>query len=544
MTPREVSITMRDGVKIGAAIYAPSGSGRYPALLAASPYRYDNNDLPASPQFLWRETGPIDFYVEQGYAYVHMDVRGSGKSGGAFEFLGPNEQRDLYEVIEWIAKQPWSNGKVGGIGQSYYCMSQWLMGAVAPPSLACLGAYDGLNDPYRQSCYQGGIPGEFFGGYWWTQNRIINRFPANGASPCEQMTDLGMLFAQHPTYDSFWRERCAWERLENMQVPIYSIAVWGKLDLHTRGNLDAYRKVKGPKKLRVSGAVNAWAAAHEFSSAEFHQKVLLPFYDHYLKGKETEYAARPPVEYFVRGANAFRTADTWPPAGLAVEKWHLQQGPSGSVTSLNDGALAPGAAQGEASTGYGYPNPGWVSGVVGFGPTGPSGGFDPVRRVLTFTSAPLDRDLELTGSPKLVLHASSTRTDTDFFVKLAEQLPQAPEDRAKGLNPASVLVSKGWLRASHRALDRARSTEMEPYHLHTKPEPITPGQVYKFEISLEPSAYRFKKGNRIRLEIVNGDSPVTDIIWTHLYTPNKIGTDTIHHSAQHPSALLMPVPSR
>jgi len=541
IAPREETILMRDGVKIGVAIYAPSGAGKYPALLAASPYRYDNNTLPASPQFLWRETGPIEFYVAQGYAYVHMDVRGSGKSGGAFEFLGPNEQQDLYEVIEWIAKQPWSNGKVGGIGQSYYCMSQWLMGVMAPPSLACLGAYDGLNDPYRQSCYQGGIPGEFFGGYWWTQNRIINRFPANGAAPHEQVTDLGLLLAQHPTYDDFWRSRSAWERLEKIKVPVYSIAVWGKFDLHTRGNLDAYRKLQGPKKLRVSGAPNAWAAAQEFSSAEFHEKVMLPFYDHYLKGKETDYAKRPAVEYSVRGANVFRTADTWPPAGIRYETFHLQAGPSESVTSLNDGSLAPAAPQGAAATSYRYPNPGWVSGVVGFGPTGPAGGFDPVRRVLTFTSAPLDRDLEVTGSIKLVLYVSSTRDDADFFVKLAEQFPQSPEDRKKGTNPGSVLVTKGWLRASHRALDPARSTEMEPYHAHTKPEPIVPGQVYKLEISLEPTAYRFKQGNRMRLEIANGDSPVTDIIWTHLYPPNKIGEDTIHHSAKHPSALVMPL---
>ena len=82
LAPREETITMRDGVKIGVGIYAPSGSGKLPALLAASPYRYDNNVLPASPQFLWRETGPIEFYVARGYAYVHMDVRGSGKSGG------------------------------------------------------------------------------------------------------------------------------------------------------------------------------------------------------------------------------------------------------------------------------------------------------------------------------------------------------------------------------------------------------------------------------------------------------------------------------
>jgi putative CocE/NonD family hydrolase len=541
LTPREVKVRVRDGIEIGAAIYAPERGGRHPALLAASPYRYDNNVLPASPQFLWRETGPIDFYVKEGYAYVHMDVRGSGKSEGEFEFLGRNEQNDLYDVIAWIAKQPWSNGKVGGIGQSYYCMSQWLAAAMAPPGLACIGAYDGLNDPYRASCYQGGIPGEFFGGYWWTQNRIINRFPANGAAPREQKTDLGLLLAQHPTYDDFWRERCAWERLENIRIPVYSIGVWGKIDLHTRGNLDAYRKVKGPKKLRVSGAINAWAAAQEFSSVEFHEKVLLPFYDRHLKGEKTGYDERPEVEYFVRGANTLRISELWPPEGVRYEGWYLHKGPSGSVTSLNDGGLATKPASGESSTRYRYPVQGWVSGVVGFGPAGPAGGFDPVRRVLTFTSAPLEGDLEVAGPIKLVLYASTTHTDADFFIKLQEQMPQSSEERAKGINPRSQLVSKGWLRASHRALDPRHSTEHDPYYSHDSPEPVAPGQIYKYEIRIEPMAYRFKQGNRIRLEIVNGDSPVTDVIWTHLYTPNKIGEDMIHHGTQHPSALILPV---
>src|SRR5947209_6324927 len=217
---KEVTITARDGTRIGAAIYAPESSGKFPALLAASPYRYDNNALPAGPQFLWRETGPIDFYVKQGYAYVHMDVRGSGKSGGQFEFLGPNEQNDLYDVIQWIAAQSWSNGKVGGLGQSYFCMSQWWMGIMAPPALACLGAYDGMNDPYRASCYQGGIPGQFIPGYWWNQNRIINRFPASGAEPRVQETDLDALVTAHPTYDDFWRMRCASERLHEIKLAV------------------------------------------------------------------------------------------------------------------------------------------------------------------------------------------------------------------------------------------------------------------------------------------------------------------------------------
>jgi putative CocE/NonD family hydrolase len=546
VAPKEVTIKVRDGTKIGAAIYMPSGAGKYPALIAASPYRYDNNRLSPSPQFLWRETGPIDFYVKQGYVYVHMDVRGSGKSGGVFRFMDRAEQRDIYDVIEWIAKQPWSNGKVGGIGQSYYTMANWLAATLAPPSLACIGAYDGLNDPYRAAVYHGGIHSEFFGGYWWNQNRLINRFAANGAPGREQTYDLGLEISRHPTYDAYWRERSASESLDKIRIPVYSIGVWGKIDLHTRGNIEGFRKAQGPKKLRMSGAVNAFAASQEFASAEFHEKTLLPFYDWCLKGQATDYEKRPAVEYFVRGANAFRTASEWPPQGTTYQAWHLQQGPSGSITSLNDGGLSQTSAQGPASTAYAYPQQGWVSGVVGFGPPGvfgPNGVFDPPRRVLTFTGVPLERDLEIAGPIKLTLFASSTGKDTDFFVKLSEQYPQAPEERAKGINPRSQLVSKGWLRASHRALDMAKSTDMEPYHSHTNPEPIVPGQVYRFDISIEPMAYQFKQGSRVRLEIVNGDSAVTDLLWTHMYTPTKIGQDTIHHSAQYPSALYLPVSS-
>ena len=149
--------------------------------------------------------------------------------------------------------------------------------------------------------------------------------------------------------------------------------------------------------------------------------------------------------------------------------------------------------------------------------------------------------LEIAGPIKLVLHAASSRDDMDFFVKLSEQMPQSADDRAKGLNPASYWITKGWLRASHRALDPNKSSEMEPYHSHSEPTPLEPGKIYRFDISVEPMAHRFKKGNRIRLEIVNGDSAVTDVLWTHYYVPNKIGADTIYHSAQYPSALTLPV---
>ena len=535
-----VQVTVRDGTSIGVRVYRPDGDGKCPALFGAAPYRFDNNSLPATAQFLWRETGPIEWYVEQGYAYVHMDVRGSGRSGGDFEFLGKREQEDLYDVIEWTGAQAWCTGKVGGIGQSYFCMVQWFMAALAPPSLACIGAHDGLADAYRAGTYHGGIPCDFFPGYWWYQNRFINRFPASGP-PREQETDLSQLLAAHPTYDEFWRERSAWEMLDRIKIPVYSSGVWAKMQLHTRGNIDAYARVKGPKKLRMSGVPNAWAAAAEFSSIDFHKRVLLPFYDHYLKGKDTDYLARPNVEYAVRGTTTMRSADTWPPAGLRYERWQLNGAASGSVTSLNDGGLALKPASGPASTTYKYPDPGWVAGVVGFGPTGPAGGFDPVRRVLTFTTAPLEADLEICGPIKLTLHASSSAPDTDFFIKLTDQFPQAPDDRAKGLNPFAELITRGWLRASHRALDAAHSTEMVPRQSHADPQPLEPGKIYKFEISLEPMAYRLKQGHRLRLEIVNGDSPVTEVLWGHYYRPDKIGADTIHHDAAHPSELILPV---
>ena len=539
--PKIVKIPVRDGVEIAAAVYAPPQGGPFPVLFAAAPYRFDNNILPASPQFLWRETGPIDFYVAQGYAYVHMDARGCGRSGGEFEFLGPNDQTDLYDVIEWIGAQSWCTGRVGGIGQSYFTMLQWFMGIQNPPSLACLGAHDGLNDAYRDGVFHGGIRCDFFPGYWWQQNRIINASPANGGPPRVQAPDLDRMLSAHPTYDEFWRTRSAWEKLDQIKVPLYSSGVWAKMQLHTRGNIEAFRRASGPRKLRMSGAPNAWGAAQEFASEQFHRDVLLPFYDHYLKGIATSYNDRAPVEYVVRGSGVTRTARQWPPEGVQYRVWHLQEGPTGSVSSLNDGRLVTDAPGGSGETAYDYPHPNWVNGTVGFGPAGPAGGFDPARRVLTFTTVPLDRDLEICGPIKLVLYLASSNTDTDVLVKLSDQMPQSDDERATGRNPAAEIVTRGWLRGAHRALDPTHSTDMEPYHPHDRDEPMVAGEIYKLAISLEPMAYLFKAGHRIRLEIANGDSPVTEALWGHFYRPDKIGRDTLHHSTQHPSHLILPV---
>ena len=116
---RDVTVTMRDGVRISLCVYRPQAEGRVPALFAASPYQHEFDTVPAFPLFLWRETGPIEWYVAQGYAYVHADVRGSGRSEGEFGFMDAAEQEDYVELIAWIARQPWCTGNVGMMGISW-----------------------------------------------------------------------------------------------------------------------------------------------------------------------------------------------------------------------------------------------------------------------------------------------------------------------------------------------------------------------------------------------------------------------------------------
>jgi uncharacterized protein len=529
---KDLRVAVRDGVKIALLrIYRPDGTGPFPTLFAASPYRYDNNELPPSPLFLWRETGPIPWYVEQGYAYVHMDVRGTGFSEGQFGFMDRAEQQDLYDVIEWIAQQGWSNGKIGAIGQSYYCMLQWFMGIQNPPHLACLDAYDGLNDPYRYMGYPGGIEGMFIP-YWFNASvRVSNGYPANKVHPRELPNDLILEWQRHPFYDAWWKERTAFEHIDKITTPLYSIACWAKQDLHLAGNIYGYLRAKGPKRLAMSSTATAVTSQVDFNSIAYHKKTLLPFYDHYLKGLKTDYVDRPNVEYAVRNTGVVRSADTWPPTGIERMTLHLHKGPSGSVSSLNDGALdAAVPASDGGATSYSYPQANWTLGVVPVGPSGP----DPARAVLTFTSRPLIQDIEIAGNGTLVLYALTTRDDMDFMVKVSEQFAQNEDERTKGVQPRYFIATKGWLRASHMERNDANGMGGAPFYTHARRSPLTPGQTYKLEIPLEPMAYRFRKGNRIRVEIACGDSPVTDGLFFHIYRPDKIGTDTIHHDAAHP----------
>ncbi len=527
-------VTMSDGVKIAVAVYRPAGEEKAPALFGASPYRFDNDGVPPTGLFLWKETGPIGWYVSQGYAYVRMDVRGAGRSEGRYEFFSAREARDLYEVIEWIAKQPWSTGKVGGIGESYYGHSQLIAATLHPPHLACIAPYDAGDDMYYGVSYQGGIASDFTS-VWWNSNvRAINMHPLAGPARAIDY-DVPLEVLRHPTYDEWWRERRIFDRFHTIDIPMFSLAAWGKMDLHLPGDLEAFELSGSPHKKLLVMEASLSEINRQFEDPAFHQRVMLPFYDWCLKGKDTGWLARPSVEYRVRGTDRVDTNSQWPPANVRYRAFFLDGARSGAVQSLNDGSLLPApAVSKETATVFSYPNEGWTLGTVGFGPKGPQ----PLRRVLTFVTPPLPSDVEMAGDAELVLYASSTQTDTNFIVKLADQ---SPDSTGQG---GSTIVTKGWLRASLRAKDITRSVQGRPVLRYDTLEPLTPGKVYEFEIPLVGMAYHFSKGRRILVEISNGDSPVTDSIFTHAYVPSQVGADSILHDQDHPSRLLLPIVER
>lgn len=536
----DARVEMRDGLEMACRIYRPDDDGKYPTLFAASPYQYDTDDIPHSKLFLWREVGPVEWYVSHGYVYVHMDVRGSGQSEGDYEFLGPNEQKDFSEVIEWIATQDWSDGKVGGIGQSYYAWTQWFMAVNAPPALKCVAPYDGAVDIYRGVAYHGGIYGDFLN-FWYNNLVRPNNFhrAANGQTGKQMKTDLSWDLTMRPKYDEWWQERSAHERLKDVTIPMLSIGHQGKMGLHERGNIIGYEEVSGPKKLILTGAKDAFEAHDLFDKIEVHEEWLKPFYDYYLKGIDNNYPEETPnVQLFVRGSDTWLKEPEWPLPRTKYTPWYLRKGPSGSVTSLNDGGLSLDKPEtNETATDYAYPDPQWHFGVAAMGPQGP----DPIRRNMTFTSEPLTRDVSIAGPIVAELFVSSTNTDTDLFVKLTDQYPQSEEDRARGLQPQSMIAAKGWLRASHREKDETRSTELRPFYTHTNPQPIEPGKVYKLDVEVWPCAHCFKAGHRIRVEISVGDSMMTDTLFTHQYFYYKVGTDSYHHNGEHASRILLPV---
>jgi predicted acyl esterase len=535
---KDVFIEMRDGINVCVDIYRPKADGRFPVLYASSPYQKDLVHLPAVTTFHMRETNDIDWFVRRGYVYVNADARGTGKSvEGRWEFLGLEEQNDHYDIIEWIATQPWSSGKVGMIGESYYGWTQWYAAATNPPHLATIVPWDAGADSYRDVVYHGGLLGMGFL-TWWHFNLRANHILdlPEPRHPDIMNYDLVYEVLKHPTFDDFWEVRRV--DFSKIKCPVYSIGVWHKVAMHLRGNLRGYEELKVPKKLLVVHGDLVGDEMAIFNCLDMRLE-MLRWYDHWLKGNDTGMMDEPPVKLFIRNSDhGYREEKEWPIARTQYTKLYLNSGPAGAVVSLNDGALSWDAPnESESQVAYEYPNPEW-SGWSGIGTAKFVNGLpDPVVKILTFSSPQLAEDIEVTGCITLKLFAGSDQNDMDIYVRLVDQMPD--EHQYKGFPPKAKHLTRGWLKASHRQKDEGLSNAHRPYYTHTNPRPIEPGKIYEFEIEIWPTSNVFRRGHRIRLDISCGDSPAFDLGGHHYGL--KVGKDTIYHDKNHPSHLILPI---
>lgn len=538
---RDEWVTSGDGTRVCVDVYLPDGDGPHPTLYAVSPYRKDLAHLPSTSAFRFRETGPIEWWVDEcGYAYVLADQRGTGRSEGTFGLFSAAEQQDFHDTIEWIAAQPWSTGKVAMVGESGFSVNQWLAAATRPPHLTCALIYNAFTDAYRDAMYHGGIFSMGFLNFWAADNvrasaTVGDTFPARPGGVDFDIVGETLL---HPTDDAFWAERRA--DVAAIEVPTLVVGFWTNIGLHLRGTLRGYEQLTTTKRLLVLGGMDSQERNFDTAFLTAH---LRPWYDHWLKGEDTGVLDTAPVRIEVQNGEP-RDEEEWPLARAVPTPLYLDPTPSDAVDSLNRGSLRadpPTAGSAPASTEYAYPRVEWTVGTTVI-----DGGVPhPTRGILTFTSDPLEDDLEVTGPIAAVLYVESDQTDTELFVKISEQLhvPFVKREvmtHLADVPPPAQMVSRGWLRASHRALDAARSTELAPFHPHAEPEPITPGEVVRYDVEVWPTSYRFRRGNRIRVEIANGDSMVADGLFHHYYG-HKAGTDRFHHSAEHPSHVLLPV---
>lgn len=512
MVERDVYVPVSDGNSVAVDIYRPDAAGRFPALLAMSSY---TKELQASDSpSLCNEAGDTEYFVKRGYAHIIADSRGSGHTGGEFALFGEREIQDGCELIEWIANQPWCNGKVGMIGMSYFAVAQLLVAKKNPPHLKCIFAYDPIYDLYRDCCYHGGCMSLFnlLMAYFWTADHLVFRRDGSGKKNMmnwKSFLSFAVRFVlQEYRFDGpFMRERSGFWREGELKVPVYVGSGWEyAVGLHLRGVFDVFRDARGPKRMLVGPP---WVPIRPYRSWRIES---LRWYDHWLKGKNTGIDREPPISIWIMGKNCWRSEREWPIARTRYVDLYLRPLPGNGKT----GRLSPDKPE-AAESRMSYRS--WFL-SLGFG----SGAR------LVYRSLPLCSDLEITGHIVLTLHASCGAKDTNFFVRFCD------EDETGSYR----VISRGWLKASHRAIDHERSLPYRPFHPHTGKEKLKRNVVYEFLIEIWPVSNLFKAGHRIRLEIAGAESMYYDFPYAHLplFSNGKI---LIYSSPEYRSKISLPV---
>lgn len=543
---KDVSVRMRDGVNLVVDVFRPAADGKFPALLAISPYGKDKMSLPSAIQPheapLYNpgtEAGDPQYIASRGYAHIIADVRGMGKSEGAYRgWMSKQESQDGYDLVEWIAQQSWCDGNIGMVGISYFGTIQLSVAAEQPPHLKAIMPFNAPADFYRESTHHGGIIQTFFHRLYGTSvtgNSVsvtINDRPveeskrlleAAKADPDIKMyPDIYNLLASprrmpcfldivvNSTDGPFYWERSAYTRYDKIKIPFYaSSGWWAYAHMHLRGAFQNYLGIDAPKKLMIDRQ-----AVMERPLPPTYNEEVIRWYDYWLKGIDTGIMNEPPIKLFVMGENKWRFEKEWPLARTEWTKYYLHCWQR----------LSP-----EPETTPGRPD------CFVQQPPDETATIQSVK----FLTPPLSDDMELTGPLALYLHASIDTEDTNWIVALKDLAEDGKE----------IELNRGFLRASHRVIDESKSKPWLPYHPHLKPEPVVPGQIYEYAIELSPMSNLFKAGHCIKLEITSMDhhlAPVAPLSIGQVHMPYHICSSNttlhrIYHDLEHQSYILLPV---
>ncbi len=542
---KDVEIALRDGTRLKADVFRPARRGRFPPIVNLGSYQKDKHWVPPpdleekdNPYMNWETVNPL-WWVPQGYAAVRVDGRGSGKSPGMTDPFSLHEALDFYDVIEWAALQPWSNGKVGTLGISYYAMTQWLVASLKPPSLAAIIPWEGAADMYRDFAYHGGIFCMGFVANWYNNHMAHHLL----GKPQQHNPDtFAKPWLWHYMRDSLDRgayrgRQAVWE---NIDIPLYTVGNWSGMGLHLRGNTEAFMRAKSKhKKLRI----HAGTHYHPFYAAEARSDQLR-FFDHWLKGSDTGIMDEPPVKLLIRtggGANyRFRYENEWPLARTRWTKFYLRPGPTNARPGEPvEGALtwtAPRASESLTYSASGMTKAGVAS--ASWTSTALAGSLP--RMGVSFETDPLTADTEVTGPVNLVLWVSSSTADMDVFATVRNIDRDGNDVWEVGQQQQPVPVAKGWLRVSHRKLDPHLSLPYRPYHTHDERQPLAPGQIVQVQVEIWPTCMVFAQGHRIRLDIQPRDG-VGSAPYTHYCADYNSGDNTIHTGGNTASHILLPI---
>ena len=540
---KDVKIPLRDGGYLYADIFRPdTATEKFPAIANITVYNKDKLWIPpadleeeANPYMNWEAANPM-WWVPRGYACVRIDSRGTGKSPGRCEPSSYQESIDFYDCIEWLAKQEWCSGNLGTLGISYHAACQWRLANLNPPSLKAIIPWEGRADQYRDQAYHGGIFSMGFLGNWVNQHmarHLLGR--TRKYNPDSFSPDMLWQYLTHDLDSEWWRMCSA--RWDEIKVPVYTVGNWGGWGLHLRGNTEAYLcAASKQKKLRIHTGDHF----RPFHSNE--GKVdQLRFFDYWLKGMQNGIMDEPPIKLEIRTGGskkpyAFRFENEWPLARTQWTKMYFsiekERSPEETHT---EGRLVSEPMTTARKISYSGSNPNKAG--IGSGSSAPGIG----RSGVSFVTDPMLKDTEITGPLMANVWVSSTAEDMDVMVTLRNIDPDGNEVFELGQQGQPVVLTKGWLRASHRKLDTAKSLPYRPYHAHNERLWLEPDVPVECQIEIISTCIVLKKGHQLRVDIHAQDSAGSGN-FTHFHADyNEEAIHTFHAGGNMNSYLLLPI---